>query len=176
MSSRIMYGVVSLSLVLASAAFAQQPPQGGPPGGRPDFAQMQKDFLDRMKDSLGATDEDWKALEPRIQQVQQLQREASARGMMFGPPRGGPGGAPNSPDGQSPAAQPPQSVVQVAAAALQESLGKSDASPDEIKARLTALRDARTKAKAALAQAQDDLRGLLTARQEAFLVTLGILE
>jgi hypothetical protein len=203
MSPRVLYGVVSLMALLGPAAFAQQAPQGGPPGGRPDFAQMQKEWLDRMKDALGATDDEWKALEPRIRQVQQLQREASARGMMFGPPPGGPGGPggpPNSPNGPRPEApaggsnaaspgaapnsataprpegQPPQSAVQQSAAALQEALGNKDASPDEIKATLMALRDARTKAKADLAHAQDELRELLTTRQEALLVTMEILE
>jgi hypothetical protein len=168
--------------LLSSAAFAQQPP----PGGRPDFEQMQKQWLDRAKESLGTDDQEWKVLGPRIQHVQQLQHEASARGMMFGPrpfpPPGGPdgapppAGAPNLDNGQRPDVEPPRSAVQESAADLQDALGDKDATAGEIKARLIALREARIKARAALTQAQDELRELLTARQEAVLVSLGVLE
>ena len=46
----------------------------------------------------------------------------------------------------------------------------------EIKAKLAALRDARKKKEAELEKAQDELRQLLSARQEAVAVTLGLLK
>ena len=63
-----------------------------------------------------------------------------------------------------------------AAAALQAVLDNKDSTPDDIKAKLTALRDAKTAAKADLTKAQTDLREVLTVRQEAVLVTMGYLD
>jgi len=51
-----------------------------------------------------------------------------------------------------------------------------DAPSSDIVAALTAYRDARTKAQAELAAAGKRLRELLTVRQEAQLVLLGLLE
>lgn len=46
----------------------------------------------------------------------------------------------------------------------------------DLKVKLTALREARKKKEADLAQAQDDLRQILSVRQEAIAVTLGLLK
>ena len=53
---------------------------------------------------------------------------------------------------------------------------EKDAKPEEIKAKLAALRDAREKAKKDMTQAQADLRELLTQRQEAVMVMMGFLD
>jgi hypothetical protein len=60
--------------------------------------------------------------------------------------------------------------------ALQAVLDNKDSKPDEIKSKLDALRDARGKARDQLTKAQGDLKSLLTQRQEAVLVTRGMLE
>ena len=155
---------LALSLILALAAtlttFAQ------PGGGPPDFNAMRKLFADRMKEQLGASDEEWKALQPVIEHVQQLQRDAGGgMRMMFGP--GGPGG---------PGSDQPLSPTQQKSADLQATLQNESANADEIKGKLAALREARSKAKAELAKAQDALRELLTQRQEAVLVMMNVLE
>ena len=49
------------------------------------------------------------------------------------------------------------------------------ATPDQIKTKLTALRDARAKAKTELEKAQKDLRDMLTVKQEAILVMMNVL-
>lgn len=193
-------GLIGSTLLLASVAFAQEQPPGpgpgGPGGGPPDFAQMRQQMMDRLEDQMGATDDEWKAIQPLVEQVQQLQRQTGGRGGpgMFGPggPRpggpGGPGGDPGGPQGQGggPGGPPnfgpgggpggPPSEVQQKQADLRETLQSQDASPDQIKAKLAALRDARAKAKANLAKAQDDLKQILSVRQEAVLVAFGILE
>lgn len=135
-------------------------------GSRLDFQQAQ---LSRLKDLLGPTDEEWKVLEPRLVKIQDLLRDsgarngiASARGR-----RGGFGGALPTDVAPSP--------VQQAARDLQESLANKDAAPDDMKAKLTALRDARARLQADLNRAQDQLREVLTARQEAVLVMAGML-
>lgn len=59
---------------------------------------------------------------------------------------------------------------------LRKVLENKDAKSEEIKAKLTALREAREKAKKELAKAQQELRTGLTARQEAQLVLMGWLD
>jgi Spy/CpxP family protein refolding chaperone len=139
---------------------------GGNRGGREAFQQAQ---LKRLKDLMGSTDEEWKILEPRLQKVQDLLRDSGSRSAL-GSARGRRGGFGGvvSPD-------TPMTPVQEAAKELQDSLGSKDASPDEVKAKLTALRDARNKLQSDLQRAQDQVRELLTARQEAVLVMAGML-
>ena len=58
---------------------------------------------------------------------------------------------------------------------LQTTLEDTSASPDKIKQQITQLRAARETAKQELAKAQQDLRQVLTLRQEATLVLMGML-
>ena len=59
---------------------------------------------------------------------------------------------------------------------LRTVLDNTSATPDQIKKQLTALRTAREKAKQQLAVAQQDLRKIITVRQEAQLVMMGMLD
>jgi hypothetical protein len=179
---------------------------GGPGGGPPDFAQMRQQMTDRLRDQMEASDDEWKVIQPLLDKVQQLQRQSGGRGGpgMFGPggpggpppggpnadpaaqrgsPQGGqgtggPGGGPNFGPGGGPNFGPggPRSEVQAKQADLRETLQSQDAPADDVKARLAALREARAKAKADLAKAQDELRQVLSVRQEAVLVVFGMLE
>ena len=157
---------------------------------RPDWRSMspeerktamdnfRKEASKRMQDQMGATDDEWKVLEPKIQKVRELQ-QASRGG--FG---GGFGGFGNRgprgdrPAGYNPASQPAekQSDTQKAADALREALKNKDAKPEALKKALTTLRDARAKAKTDLDKARKDLQDVLTVRQEAALVAAGVLE
>ncbi|HWE95283.1 MAG TPA: hypothetical protein VG269_15055 [Tepidisphaeraceae bacterium] len=180
MSSKLLSAMVVLIACVAVPAFGQAPPagggQGGPgggaggpgggQGGRPDFAQMRKMFEDRMKQQLEVTDEQWTALQPKIEKVQQLQRDAQGRGM-FGFGRG-PGGQ----GGQDQQLSPVQEKVK----ALQDAVASPDATPDDVKAKLDALRQAKAKAREDLAKAQDDLRGAINLKQEAVFVVMGMLD
>ncbi len=157
-----------------------------------------------MKEMLGATDAEWKTLQPAIDKVRQLQRDAGGRGMGgpggpggpggFGgpggpngggpggpgggpPDRGGPGGPPDQGDRpRSPDQGQPQSDVQLKLSDLRSTLQDKDANQDEIKSKLAALRGARAKAKADLAKAQGNLRDMLTVRQEAAMVMMNVLD
>jgi Spy/CpxP family protein refolding chaperone len=146
--------------IMALPTLAQ--PQGGF-----DPAQFRQQMNDRIKQMLGATDEEYQAIQPKIEKLMQLQRD-SRGGMGFGRGRGGPGG------GGDPNAQ--QSPTQAASKDLQTALDNKDAKPEEIKAKLTALREAREKAKTEMASAQKELRELLTQRQEAVMVMMGFLD
>jgi hypothetical protein len=137
--------------------------------------KMQQTFLDQIKATLGATDDEWKVLRPLLEKVMKLSRETGAQGpMAFGPGGpGGPGGRGGPPDV---AGQQPPSEVAKAAQALQNTLSKSDATTDEITAGLKALRDAREKVSLELAKAKAAVLELVTTRQEAQLVKMGILD
>jgi hypothetical protein len=68
-----------------------------------------------------------------------------------------------------------QNDVQKAFADLQDVLAQADATPDSIKAKLDAFRDALNKAQETLLKDRNDLKSALTQKQEAAMVTLGVL-
>jgi hypothetical protein len=131
--------------------------------------------MQRIKEQLGATDEEWTALQPKLEKLMTAQRDTRGGGFGRGGGRrrGGPDGGGNTND---PNAQQNQSAVAKAQADLRTVLDNKDSKPEEIKAKLAALRDAREKAKADVTAAQKDLRELLTQRQEAVLVNMGFLD
>lgn len=180
-----------LALIVAGMCVAQpQPGQNrGNRGDRGNFdpAQMRQRMMENWKQQLGADDEAWKVIEPRLTKVMELSRDAMSggRGGMFGfgRMRGGPGG-PGGPGGDNARGNRPrfpgeenreQTAVEKAADALNTTLENQSASPDTIKQQLTALRAARVKAQQDLATAQQELRQILTVRQEAQLVLSGML-
>jgi hypothetical protein len=146
---------------------------GGPGFTPPDPARMQEMMLDRLKERLKASDEEWTAIKPLVADVMKL-RMSQMRGRMGGmmPPPGGPGAPPMGPGG--PGGMFGESSPE--AKALQITLDAASPSNDEIKARLTAYRDARKKDEQALQAAREKLKAVLTVRQEAQLVLAGILE
>jgi hypothetical protein len=186
----IAIGVVAcvLALVIGGLCMAQGAPGGNRPergarGERPNFdpAQMRARMMDNWKQQLGAGDDEWKVIEPRLTKVMELNRDAMSggRGMggMFGM-RGGRGGeaGPGGQRRQFPGQQDRQpSAVEKATETLSATLENQSASAETIKQQLTALRAAREKAKNDLAVAQQDLRQILTVRQEATLVLNGML-
>ena len=183
--------LVAIVTIVAGAwiqqAIAEEgpPPPPPPPGQRDqrDPAQMQQrmeqfrqQMGDRMKTTLGVTDEEWKVLQPAIDAVQTLARQTRGGGMggMFGGRRGGPGG-----DANNPAPQPDpnrtQSDIEKKMSVLQTVLANKEAKPDEIQAALTAVREARATAQAKLDAAEKELRKIVTLRQEGLLFTMNVL-
>jgi hypothetical protein len=169
----------------ASAGAQEQPRPGGDRGGDRNrggdrsgedrMAEFRQRMAERMKEVMGATDAEWQVLQPKIDKVQQLQQAASSRGgmgMMFS--RGG--DQDRGRDGGSRSSDASTTPVQQKSRDLQASLDNKEAKPEELKAKLAALREARQKAKADLTKAQEELRELLTVRQEAVLVMMGTLE
>ncbi len=189
-----------IALVVAGLAVAQQRgqqrerPQGQGPGGeRPmrqqdfDPQRMQQMMEQRMQEQLGATAEEWTVIGPRLTKVMNLSRQTGAGvgGMRMGMMapgagrRGGPEGDQGGPAGRGargPLAQGEPTAVDKATESLQTTLENSAATSDEIRTKLTALRTAREKATQELATAQQDLRQVLTLRQEAQLVLMGLLK
>ena len=91
--------VVVTVLACVGATMAQEGRRAGGGQGRWDPEQMRQMMMDRVKESLGATDEEWTVIGPRYETVTTLARDARGGGMFgrrggFGGRggRGGPGG------------------------------------------------------------------------------------
>jgi hypothetical protein len=185
----VMAGVAAV-ISLGTSQVVAQPSDGGQKapgasrdGGRPgrgggfDPAQMQQRMMERYKEILEVTDDaEWKAMQPLVQKVMDLRREAMFGGMgrsMFGRgPRGG--------DNAQPGDQGQQrrggfgGTPNPEADALQKAID-SKASKAELKAALDKYLASRKAKQAALEQAQADLRKVLTTRQEALAAMNGLL-
>lgn len=140
------------------------------------MAQFRERMAQRMKTTLGVNDEEWAVLAPQIEKISQLQRQTRAGGMgMMGGRRGGPGG----PGGQAQGgdqADRAQTPIAKASQELRTALNDEKASADTLKAKLEAYRNARKQTEKELASAQEELRSLLTPKQEAHLVMMGLLD
>ena len=136
---------------------------------KPKLTGEQK-WLLQVKELLQAGDEEWMVLEPRIAAVTRLQREVTAGRDPKGP-------RPPRTDRPSPSPNdPPTPPVVAQSRALSAALFDPSLPASEIKARVAAVRDARAQARQNLARAQEELRELLTYRQEATLIIMGVLE
>lgn len=181
---------VFISGASAAAVFAQPQPGGGfqqgqgqgrgGQGGNFDPNQIRQTMSDRMKEALGATDDEWKVIGPKVEKVQALQQDtgSGANGMMAMMRRlqGGGGGRGNTPNIGAIFGANANSDVQIKTSDLDKALDNPAATENEIRIKLAAVREAREKAKVALAQARKELTELLTQRQEAVLFQMGILE
>lgn len=181
-AAAVILGALSMPVMgqTAPGGAGQPGTPGQQPGGNNgrqrrqfDPAQARQQRLDRMKQQLGATDEEFQAIAPKLEQVMQLSRDVSSRsGRTRNRNRGGQNGQPTQATTGTPALSP----VRQAAADLQAATSNKDSKPEDIKAKLDAFRQAKAQARAQLAAAQQELRGLLTQRQEATLVEMGLLE
>jgi hypothetical protein len=158
------------------------PGGGGPgdgPGGPPDPQQMQQMTMDRLQREMGISDDDFQALAAKIQKVMQLKRDSDIRPQRPGDDGGpggdqmGQGGPGDNNDGPP---RPATSAIQTAADALHKTITDKSATPDDVKAKVDALRQAKVKARSDLLAAQQDLQKIVTPREEAALVELGLLE
>ncbi len=167
--------------------------QGGPGGMQvmqQDPAQMQQMMAQRYKELLGMSDEEWSVIGPYVLKVATLSASTQTRGgmrMLMG--RGNmQQGQQSQQSGRSQTQTQGQSQTQGTnnrrmmgqqdenLQALQTLLEDKNATNDEIKSKLSALRKARETSKQELIAAQKQLRELLTLRQEAELVVMGLLE
>jgi Spy/CpxP family protein refolding chaperone len=182
--STFVAAIMTFALLLCTTASFAQPAQGGQGGqrgGRGNFdpAQALQFQLDNIKEQLAASDAEWTVLQPKVEKLLGAQQAAQAgqgRGGGRGGQRGGRGGQ-NGPGGQG-GGRGGQNATSAAAIALNDLrtlLDNAAAAPEQIAQKLAALRDARAKAQSDLTAAQKDLSGVLTARQEAIMVTLGYL-
>lgn len=135
--------------------------RGGDRGGF-DRSQIMERIMDRYRENLGFSVAEWKVVQPKVQAVMD-NRISGASGMMsmFGGSRRGRGGD--------------SSTEKTPTSELRDLLEKEKPSKGEIKAKLAAYRADRKAREAKLKKAQEDLRQLLTIKQEAQAVLAGLL-
>ncbi len=176
-----------LFLTTGSLSAQDQQPQAGqgrqgrtPGQGRGNFdpAEMRQRMMERYREALEIKgDEEWKVISERIEKVQTAQRDASTGRSGFGGfGRGGRGGEDGGRRGGGGGAAAlfggtPNPDVE----ALQKAVD-AKASSDELKAKMARLRESTKERQAKLEKAQDDLRKLLTVRQEATAILMGLLK
>jgi len=147
--------------------------QGGAQGrGQQGQRSQGRSDAERMQERLGATEAEWKVLGPRVMKVSELSRQlrGGGRGNQRGGSRGG------RPDSQqnAPARQP--SAIEVAQEQLRALLDNTSATPGQIRQRVAALRTARKQVQQQLVVAQKNLIQIVTVRQEAQLIIMGLLD
>lgn len=150
---------------------------GGDRGGRGTFnpEEMQARMMSGLRDRMGITnDEEWGLISQRITAVSEARRAAGGGiggfGGRGGPPPGGGdrgGRGPGGPGGRGGSSNPEMAALQQAIA---------DNMPEaEIKSRLERMREARRNSETKVAKAQEELRAVLTVKQEAVAVMFGLL-
>lgn len=191
---KINYLLLTLVAVLigSSGVFAQQTqpaqqqqqPQGGQQqwqGGPPNWQNMdpqqmqqmmQQRMMDNFRQQLGVTnDDEWGVIQDRLSKVVRLKMQAafSSGAGMFGGMR--------RPGGNGPGFRAFQNMSQPdpSADSLRNALD-NNAPNAQVKAAMDKLRDSRKQKEAELSKAQEDLRSVLTVRQEAALVLGGMLD
>lgn len=169
-------GVASVSMAQNTPPPAATPAAGAPAPGGGDREAFRQRMNERLKTSLKVTDDEWSIIQPLLENVQKKQREVMMNRMagMFGHGNRGGGGAdtankPNRPDR-------PERPTAPEIEALKTALETDGTPTDDIKSKLETVRAARKKAEADLNAACDELRKVLTLRQEAVLVMMGILQ
>jgi len=162
-------GLMSLTTLSMSAQ------EGGAPQRRNfDPEQIRQRMLERYREQLEVKDDaEWKVIAEKIEKVSEARREMG--GGMFGRGRGGPGGGGGGEQGGGrERARGLGGDAGPEAEALQQAID-SKASADEIKAKLAKHRETRKAKQEKLDKAQNDLRQLLSVRQEAIAVLNGLL-
>lgn len=111
--------------------------------------------VEDIRGQLGVSDEEWKVIQPRVEAVYNLVH-------------------PRAQFGRSNGRQ--MSPVEQRKSELHQALNDKAAPPEQIRAKLTALRSAQLAAAQELTKARQDLRQIMTLRQEATLVLNGLLD
>jgi len=181
---------VAAALMLGAGTVSAQNDNGGGGGGgggggfggfrNMSDAQRQQMMMDRYRQELNFTnDADWNAVQPLVQKVIAAQRESMSgrfggMGRLFrnrgggggggGGGNGGPGGGRGFGPPPSPEAEALQKAIDdnAPAAQIKDAMAKYEASQKAKQAKLT--------------QAQEDLRKVLSVKQEAQATLLGLLE
>jgi hypothetical protein len=140
---------------------------GGRRGGSPE--DMQARLLSSMRERLEVPDdEEWKIISERLGKVMELRRNTAGGALAAFAGRGPQGGGDNRGGrGTRPGGNAEMTALQ---SALRDKM------PDaEIKSRLDRVRELRKENEAKLSKAQEDLRAVLSVRQEAVAVVFGLL-
>jgi len=172
----IMSGVAAALCLGGTRLQAQQ--QGG--RGNFDPEQFRQRMMDRYREQLEVkSDDEWKLISERIGKVMDARREVGFGGGGFGrgTRRGGDnaGGGANTNGGGDQARRRGFGPEPSPEAEALEKAIEAKASNDEIKAKLAKYRESKKDKEAKLTKAQEDLRKVLSVRQEAAAVLAGLL-
>jgi hypothetical protein len=170
--------MAAMLAISATSLLAQDNGNGGPGGGQGgggqfrnfDPAQFQQRMMDNIRDQLDFTnDTDWSAVQPLVQKVMDARRDVGGGGMgrMFGRNRGGQNGGPGGRGGMFGGQPSPEQE------ALQNAID-DNAPSAQIKDLLAKYRASQQAKQAKLEAAQADLKAVLTTKQEAQAVLLGL--
>ena len=149
--------------------------------GRGNFEEFRQRMMDNYRERLDIKgDDEWKAIQPLIAKVMDARQDigfGGGRGFGRGGSRrgGGNNDAPANGTNQGGRRGFPGGEPSVEAEELQKAI-ESNASKDELKAKLTKFREARKEKEAKLAKAQEDLKKVLSVKQEAAAVLNGLLQ
>lgn len=177
-------------LALAGTAAAQDKPAQQPDGpapkskaDKPPKLTGEEKELERIRQLLNCSDEEWFAIRPMVARVNTLQNELRAsRDKGLKPPKEDKAGKVSKKDREALASatpnpnKPTAPEVIDAAHNLRDTLSDREASISELRQRVIATRQARAKVRADLTQAQEALREVISVRQEATLILLGLLD
>jgi hypothetical protein len=183
-------GCAALLLGISSAS-AQEQNQNRGNRGNFDPAQMRQQMMDRYREQLEVkNDDEWKIIQARIEKVTEARREVGLGGGGgfggFGRQRGGGGGGGGGAGGGAGGDTQREGggrrggggfgggQASPESAELQKAV-EAKASAEELKTKLAKLRDARKEKEVKLEKAQEDLRKVLSVRQEASAVLMGLL-
>lgn len=172
---------LAVAMCMATNTVMAQAGGGGGGGGfggrRGNFnpAQFQQRMMDNIRQAMGVTkDDEWNVIEPKVQKVLDARREVGGgRGfgrMMFRGRRGGNNNNNNGGRRRGGFFGAPSPELQ----SLQNAID-NNAPTAQIKAALEKYRAARKVKEAALEKAQQDLKSVLTVKQEAVAVTMDLI-
>ena len=169
--------ILLTTIALAATAFFANAQENNDNQGRGNRGGTPEEFRarmeERLKTSLKVSSDEWTVLQPLIEKVTTKQRDAmSGRFGGFGGRGGGDRGPGGGGGGGGGSDRPGAAESQ----ALRDALEKEGTSAADIAAKLAAVREQRKKATVELAAARADLQKVVTARQEAVLFSMGILE
>jgi hypothetical protein len=169
-------GAAAALLLGAGQLNAQERQERGDRGGRGNFdpEQMRARMMERYREAFEVKDDaEWKLIEGRITKVMEARRDMGGFGRGgFGGPGGRRGGDGGGGDGGERRRFGPEPSPE--AEALQKAI-EAKASNDEIKAKLAKYREVQKTKQTALEKAQAELRQVLSVKQEANAVLMGLL-
>ena len=163
--------------MLLVGAFSSAMAQERPGRGRGDFdpEQFRERMMERVREQLDvANDAEWKIISARVDKVMEARREIGGFGGGPGGPggfrgRGGPDGDDRRGGGRRGGGREADPNVE----ALREAID-SNASADDIKAKLAKVRETRQAKQKELEAAQAELRKVLSVKQEAAAYLMGL--
>ena len=179
MSSAKGFAVVLCSLLLIATTSAQPAPPAPPPGAGPNFkgaggvgfsGKNTKEQLAAIKDLLAAADDDWQTLSPKVERVLAAKQNLNTgAGMNW-----------TSQNGFKPVVQAstsrPDTPAGKALQAVRDAVTDPAASDEDLSRKMAAVREARQKARIEYQTAQNELISATSPRQQAILMTLGVIE